>query len=529
MQIDLAQLGDKALEDGDLLRAEICIVGAGIAGLTLAHRLVQLGHDVLLLEAGGQMPDPQQDALHDVLHQGAAHRGTSEARVRALGGTSMTWGGQLLPLPKEAITWPIEFKEIAAYSKEAERLLGVDSLPYDGERFFDEIRRPMPELVKDLPLLELSLSKFAPFARRNLARGLGGALRAHPKARVVLHAVVTELLMGAQRDHIEAAIIRTPSGKTHRVAAANFVVAAGTVESVRLLLASRTVAPEGVGNQHDLVGRNFHDHLTITAASLRGRGRGRLLAEMRPWVVKDTLHSIKLAASRQLCEQLSLTPVIAHLTIDEPEGSGVGAVRGFLRAQQQGKGLRAFADVLPRLPEAAGEAARLAWWARMRGRRYVSPRAEAILRLNAAQQTPSFSRITLSEERDVFGQPKAVVDWRIHPKETATLRTFAAHLRLSLESAGAGSGLDWNAALFPSSADEPLPGLDDARHAMGGACMGADPRSSVVTPELRVHGLRNLFVASAAVFPDGSPQLPTLPLMALTLRLAGQLHRQSQI
>jgi choline dehydrogenase-like flavoprotein len=65
--------------------------------------------------------------------------------------------------------------------------------------------------------------------------------------------------------------------------------------------------------------------------------------------------------------------------------------------------------------------------------------------------------------------------------------------------------------------------LDDARHAMGGVCMGEDPRSSVVRADLSVHGVANLSIASAAVFPDGSPQLPTLPLLALTLRLADRL------
>jgi choline dehydrogenase-like flavoprotein len=61
---------------------------------------------------------------------------------------------------------------------------------------------------------------------------------------------------------------------------------------------------------------------------------------------------------------------------------------------------------------------------------------------------------------------------------------------------------------------------------MGGASMGTDSSTSVVDPNLRVHGLRNLFIASAAIFPDGSPQLPTLPLMTLTLRLAQHLHQQ---
>ncbi len=67
-------------------------------------------------------------------------------------------------------------------------------------------------------------------------------------------------------------------------------------------------------------------------------------------------------------------------------------------------------------------------------------------------------------------------------------------------------------------------GLEDARHAMGGACMGDDPRTSVVDREMRVHGVGNLSVASAAVFPDGSAQLPTLTMMALALRLAERLR-----
>jgi choline dehydrogenase-like flavoprotein len=62
--------------------------------------------------------------------------------------------------------------------------------------------------------------------------------------------------------------------------------------------------------------------------------------------------------------------------------------------------------------------------------------------------------------------------------------------------------------------------IQDARHAMGGACLGTDPRSSVVDPNLTVHGIDNLSIAGAATFPTGSPPLPALPLMALSLRLA---------
>jgi choline dehydrogenase-like flavoprotein len=58
---------------------------------------------------------------------------------------------------------------------------------------------------------------------------------------------------------------------------------------------------------------------------------------------------------------------------------------------------------------------------------------------------------------------------------------------------------------------------------MGGTAMGVDPRSSVVDPDLRMHGVANLSVASCATYPSGGSSNPTFTLMALTLRLAERL------
>jgi choline dehydrogenase-like flavoprotein len=520
MEIDLAQLDSNPIHGGDSLRAEICIVGGGIAGLTLGHKLVQLGHEVVLLEAGG-LQDEARPA--EVLQRGELHRGTAESRVTAWGGTSLTWGGQLLPLPEDA-DWPVTPAELAPYAAEAEGLLGVDGLAYDAPAFFAKLQRSMPDLLAEVPEVDRSLSKFAPFGQRNLARSLGEVLREHPKARVIFRAQATELLLAPARDRIEAVLVRGVAGERVRVEAERFVVAAGTVETVRLLLASRSVARDGIGNGNDQVGRNFHDHLTVTAATIQETARGRVLAALRPWVTRGTVHGVKLAASARLRAELGLTPVLAHLTIDEPESSGVAVLRGLLRVRQREEPSRAFREAAHSLPRAIFGAAHLAWSARVEGRRYVSPGAAVRLRLNAAQEAPSASRIMLAEELDVAGQPKAALDWRIEMKEVATLRAFAGHLRANLEYM-MPRGLEWKASLFGDQRNEHPAELDDARHAMGGACMGTDERSSVVTPELRVHGLNNLYLASAATFPDGSPQLPTLPLMALTLRLAEHLHR----
>jgi choline dehydrogenase-like flavoprotein len=526
MEIDLAHLDSHSSVCPDLLRAHVCIIGAGIAGLTLAHKLTQLGVDTLLLEAGGRTPVATLTA--DILQHGAPHLGTNDDRVRALGGTSLTWGGQLFPLPADTTSWPIAPAELAPFNAEAEHLFSVDHLPYDAPAFFTKLQQRLPALLEELPELDLTLSKFARFARRNLAHTLGRSLRAHAKTRIFLHAQATELLLAPARDRIAAVLVRTPAGRTYRIAAAHIVLAAGAFETARLLLASRSIAPEGVGNQHDQVGRNLHDHLTLTAATIHPPARDRLLAALRPWIFGNqifgsTLHSLKLSASSQLREQLHLTPVLAHLTVHEPDASGIGALRSILRARQQGYLAISLRKSLPHLPQALRDAALLTWSARIQHRRYISPQASVLLRLNAAQQTPSVSRLTLFSDLDSFAQPKLLFDWRIHPNELSTLRAFAAHLRAHFAHADL-TALDWNSSLFTADPSAPLTGLDDARHIMGGACMGPDPRSSVVTPELRVHGLHNLFIASTAVFPDGAPQLPTLPLMALTLRLAQHLH-----
>ena len=235
MQIDLERQEIRS----ETLRSQVCIVGAGVAGLVLASQLSRQGIDVIVLEAGGEFIDKQsQDYFATAQLTGHPHLGTTEGRFRAMGGSSLRWGGQLLPPPQEADSaWPIDQADLEPFVIEAERLLGVDDLPYASPAFFTAIHANVPPLLTELPEVDACLSKWTPFARRNLAHTLGSELLAHPQVRVFLHAQAMELLLAASRSRVMAVLVRTADGKILRFEADHFIVATGTVETSRLLLA----------------------------------------------------------------------------------------------------------------------------------------------------------------------------------------------------------------------------------------------------------------------------------------------------
>jgi choline dehydrogenase-like flavoprotein len=517
MEIDLATVEAPV----EAIRAQLCVVGAGIAGLVLARRLALAGIDVVVLEAGGHSIEADGQRLFAAAAlKGRAHVGTTEGRFRVFGGTSLRWGGQVLTMAEDADAWPVGAEELRPFVEEAEGLLQVGRLPFDAAEFFAAIGAPVPAMLTQLRGVNARVSKWMAFPRRNLAPTLGKELL--ERGRVYLHAQVVELLPAADGTRVEAVMVRTPAGKMVRFEADEVVVAAGTVETSRLLLAS------GVGNANDQVGRNFHDHVTVAAATLTGAARARVVSELRPWVffaggVGDvrggTLHSVKLEASRELRERLWLNPILAHIAIAEPEGSGIAVVREMLTSLQRGEFGRAMTTHALKIPGAMVDGARLVVGAKLRHRRFISDRAVLKLQFNLAQDRPSCSRISLGEERDEIGMQRVGVDWRVSGQEVGTMRRYAAHLQREFEAMGL-MGVEWAPGMLDDGA---VVGLEDARHAMGGACMGRDPRTSVVDAEMRVHGVGNLSVASAAAFPDGSAQLPTLTMMALALRLASRL------
>lgn len=524
MKVDLEDV-----PDGAVFKSDVCIVGAGIAGLLLSTRLTKFGFSVNLIEAGGMTLEDRSQMLFDIPVLGRRYTGATEARFRVFGGSSTRWGGQMLPLSDEVfqrrdvvsgVGWPITRWDIESYYDEIQSMMGVNSLPFTDGLVGALGHKPHFESSD----IRLRYSKWAPFSKRNLARTLGRKCLSSEDTKVFLHGNAVAISLDRKADRVKSVEACNYSGARFTFEAGDFVLCTGTIETSRLLLASTSVCPGGIGNAYDNVGRYFHDHLSVPVASLWGNARRTVLRHMTPYYTGNTLHTPKLEASESLQSRRGLLAVMAHITVTEPEDSGLGAVRKILKCVQRRELPANPARILFGLPMGAQDLAG-AWFSMKFGhRRYISPRAKVQLVIDTEQRPQAESRIELSDKVDALGMRKAVVDWKISSDEGRTVSLFAADLERVFNESGIRE-IAW-----PRDFDAGLNGTfgkcHDTYHAMGGTRFGLFERDSVVDPDMCVHGVKNLFVASCSVFPSGGSSNPTFTLMALTMRLADHFRKR---
>ncbi len=512
MHIDLEQL-----EAGSSPSASFCIIGGGIAGLILARKLASFNFDVMLLEAGGLDLEDRSQSLYATEMAASTHTGTTDGRFRAFGGSSIRWGGQLLPFTPDILaplpgapsaSWPLAPSAISPYYDEVQRIFNVRGLPFT-EELLPALGHPPVALP---PQLRLRYSKWAPFSKRNLAQTVGRECLADPRIHIYTHANVASLQGDGAT--ISSVCVFDYHGRSFTFTAQRVIVCCGTIESSRLLLSS-----PGVPNSADQIGRFFHDHVSLHAAVLPSAAKAQVAQRLGPFFVNGVLHTAKIEAVSELQRDAGLFAVMAHFVIQEPEDSGIAAVRNLLTSVQRGRLREALTRNLAPMLRGTGDIVRLLWSSKVRKRRAVSRRAIMWLNIDLEQPASPENRIRLSRNTDELGLPKAIVDWRIGDAEYETARKFAHILKQHLEAAGFPE-FDWTPGLLEGV----RPAISDTYHAMGGLRMGLDPRTSVVDPDLKVHGLNNLYVASCAVYPSGGSSNPTFTLMALTLRLADHLR-----
>lgn len=507
--------------------ADVCIIGGGTAGLTLVREFLKTKCTVVLLESGGNEVEEATQQLYRCEIAGLPHRGHLEGRFRVLGGTSTRWGGQLLPLIAHDIeerdwigapSWPLKYVDLVPYYRRVEDLFRVDELPYD-PLGAEELPVAPPGFRSDL--FQARYAKWPPFARRNLWRLVGADCAAATNFEVILHANVTEIVLNTQGTQVESVLAKSLSAAMLTVQAKYFVVSTGTLETVRLLLASKTSTGMSPGNHADQLGRNFQDHLSLRAAELMPRSPRDLEKTFAPFFVGNTMRTVRLDLSPRVQSEKKLLSCFGQILFEAPVHSGFVELREALRRLQSRQnpwpGIAAWMNIVRDLPYMC----RLGYSRYLRHRVAYPSGAHFHLQVDVEQQPNPGSRVTLSQERDSLGMPMIRLDWQIGDRERLTMQEYVRMFRSEWERLNLGEAR-WNANVFQTG-NEWLRDITDVYHQTGGTSMSESPEAGVVDPHLRVHGVANLFLASCSVFPSAGSANPTFTLLALTIRLAEHL------
>ena len=519
---------------GTLLETDICIIGAGPAGISLAREFDNQPFRVILLESGRLKRNRAGQALYKGENVGLHYEDLDQARSRYFGGSSNCWGGFCRPLDAHDFEardwvpnsgWPIKRPELLPYYRRAHALLQLGPFEYDPRSWEGWIGR------KDARLLPLAgdratniISQLSPPTR--FGRHYRDEILQSRNIVTYLGANVTEIEAPGDGAQVSAVRVRTLAGGTFQVTARTFVLATGGIETPRLLLASNRYQSRGIGNQHDLVGRYFMDHPRLRSGTIlfRDPAANSSIYDLHYTLPGGiTAHGVKIAAyfgltpETQRAERLGNTRCYAVSRYVGDDPAAYTAVSHIRQAVHGAGSLldRSRSDIfnmVKQLPSvvvlAAGLKLRLPFLAR------------GFALETVVEPTPlPESRVTLGTGRDGLGMPRVKVEWRLGELEKRTIRRTQEILGEDIQRVGGGA-----VTVDAPGENEDWPDtLRGCWHHMGTARMADDPRRGVVDAQCRVHGMENLFIAGSSVFPTCGSDMPTITIVALALRLADHI------
>jgi choline dehydrogenase-like flavoprotein len=522
---------------GDSATCDVCIVGSGPAGATIAHELSHTSLKIILVESGDTKIDPEVDLLSEIENIGVPRvLDQSMMRSRVLGGTSYLWSGRCANfdgidyqrrswVPNSG--WPIDAELMTPFlDRSATHLgLGIGS-DYTGDLFWSMAKRRRPEPKIDSRIL---LPFFWQFSRDNSNRH--EAMRFGPRLlseqpdnlRIVTNATVVHVNTNETASEVHSVEVAALDDSRRTIVARSIVLCAGGIENARLLLASNRVCAAGLGNNHDVVGRYLMDHPRGSVATFDPSKVKKLQSQFG-------FHSVRTARGTWLfCQGMRLSPAI-----QEREGLTNCAV-WLSELVGPDDPWSAFRRIARRRADWGRDPLTILLHPAMVARGAYStfvkgggvPRRLRGLGLNCAveQRPDPDSRVTLACRMDRHGMPLSRVNWRVNEQEMETARRSAELVVEGLHKLAIPPPVpnDWVTARLPFPTS-----FRDAAHHIGTTRMSVSPRMGVVDADCQVHGVRGLFIAGSSVFPTGGHANPTQMIVALAIRLADTIKQRAR-
>lgn len=447
-------------------------------------------------------------------------------RGNHLGGRSVMWGRQsyrLAPMDFEAnakdghgVDWAIRYEDLAPWYDHVEKFIGVSGnrdglaqLP-DGEFLpafeFNDMERQFKSAIEGkFPTRNVIMGRTANLSvaqpqhealgrtacqnRSICERGcsfgayyssLSSSLPAATMTgnlTIVTDAIVHSIVYDPKKKRVTGVKVIDAKTKQGRTYEAKVVFScASTFGTAQILLNSKSDSfPNGLANSSDMVGRNVMDHLfALVTVGVFPQGPNTTYEGRRPT-------GIYIPRFRNYNED------------------GDGFVRGYgYQGSATRPGWKQSALGMPGIGQALKQRTR-----------QLGPWMFHVAGFGEMLPNPN-NRMTLGRKNDQWGMPIPHMDVSHGANETAMTKQILADGRAMIEAAG-------GTVVFESDAPAP-PGL--GIHEMGTACMGKDPKTSVLNKYNQTHDIPNLFITDGSAMSSSGCQNPSLTYMALSARAA---------
>ena len=474
---------------------DACIIGAGVAGITLAIQLAAMGRHVLLLEAGDLDYSIESQDVYKGTNIGRPYFKLNEDRLRFLGGTSNHWAGWCRPLDARDFMkhdhipnsgWPIKKTDLDKYHSAASAILEIP------ENYNDFT---LPDSNGTLKKIEFQFSPPVRFGKKYQEELLDST-----KIDVFINANVTDIRLNESLDRVTDLHVQnyTTPETSFKFSAKTFVLATGGIENARLLLNFHNQIPAGIGNTNDLVGRYFMDHFSHMA--------GHYVTDVNSWPFGKNKEIYFSPTSKKLSELKMANTSLRDGSLYVPKTTYEKVKQRLVCANDM---MHEFIDQFHHVwcPSTVYTG----------GYMHV-----------ASEQTPNpNSRVSLSNEKDKFGLQRANLDWQIQSIDRYTIKRTATLFGeyLAANRIGNVKLIHWL-----QNDTDPVPGVGEdsfrgaGSHHMGTTRMTDSNTTGVVDKNCQVFGINNFFIAGSSVFPTGGHANPTFTIVQLALRLSEHIN-----
>lgn len=503
--------------------ADICVIGAGAAGITLALEMAARKKSVLLVEAGAFEIEGKTQALYVAPNTGVPYYDLASCRLRYAGGTTNHWSGFCRandPIDYEGRpeiglpAWPVKHDTLLPYLERAAKLLEIDS------NFFspaDQLKAKGldPDLLLDrhsgmFVTKNFQLAKNIRF-RTRFRQDLEQSQYIHP----VENLNVVEIMLdgsGRRVDHLRAV---TTDGKTTEIRAKSFALCCHAIENARILLSSDSSIPGGIGNRHDHVGRYFMEHPHIFASRMIPSDKFPRLYD-RFYLQRYGLNANLGVSEDQMRKHGIMNYYCRFNPVSFRDTEVLRAARKLPSRMMQPATFGLFRDMTRLLSDMPGTANSVA-------RQFDKDRAPLYYQLeHRIEQAPSRdSRVTVGADRDKLGMRPVTFHWALSDLDVKTINVGQDLVVRELSALNMGR-FEVETITLPMLRDRVLGHF----HHTGTTRMADNYADGVVDANLKVHDVDNLYVGGSSVFPTTGYSGPTMTLVAFSIRLADHLAGQ---